>query len=253
MMARRRLKDYLDDPSLLHTISEEEMIAWAAEVPYAGLVQRLLAQKLAIESANQDLSEKANTLAILSNTYPNHTIKSIEDFKLLILSGDGTDDLNTEVEESGKISMANPGSEVEQLGTGHSITDEPELADKRSAGDLIDSGEDQVNIEDREPKSRRHDGEDPKLDEIVENLSLSSEKSDFSQWLGSLQALEHDEILDHGHLELKEKTLASDALAQLLVSQGHYDRAIAMYEILMLKNPQKSSFFAAQIEKLKAL
>ena len=42
-MARRKLKEYLDDPSLLRSISEEEMRAWAAEVPYAGLVQRLLA------------------------------------------------------------------------------------------------------------------------------------------------------------------------------------------------------------------
>ena len=51
-------------------------------------------------------------------------------------------------------------------------------------------------------------------------------------------------------LEEKEDR-ATETLAELLSRQGHYQRAIAMYEKLCLIFPEKSSFFALKIEKLK--
>lgn len=47
--------------------------------------------------------------------------------------------------------------------------------------------------------------------------------------------------------------LTSETLAQLLVEQGQYTRARAMYEELCLLMPKKSSFFASEIEKIKNL
>ena len=47
--------------------------------------------------------------------------------------------------------------------------------------------------------------------------------------------------------------LGSETLAQLLETQGHYERAQAMYERLRLSNPEKSGFFAARIQALQAL
>ena len=45
--------------------------------------------------------------------------------------------------------------------------------------------------------------------------------------------------------------IATDTLAEIYASQGHIDKAIEIYEHLVLKFPEKHIYFAAQIERLK--
>ena len=47
--------------------------------------------------------------------------------------------------------------------------------------------------------------------------------------------------------------LVSETLAEIFFSQGLYDKALSAYEKLALKYPDKSTFFAARIKKLKKL
>lgn len=56
-------------------------------------------------------------------------------------------------------------------------------------------------------------------------------------------------IIDSSIQERKE--IATESLAKLYESQEYYQKAIDVYEELRLKFPEKSSFFASQIEKLK--
>ncbi len=49
------------------------------------------------------------------------------------------------------------------------------------------------------------------------------------------------------------KQLMTETLAQVYVNQRKYKQAIQAYEILILKNPKKSAYFAAQIEQIKNL
>ena len=45
----------------------------------------------------------------------------------------------------------------------------------------------------------------------------------------------------------------TETLARIYVEQKNYDKAIQSYRILSLKYPEKSSFFADQIQAIKVL
>ena len=79
--------------------------------------------------------------------------------------------------------------------------------------------------------------------------------SPFVTWLKRLSGSEYihpyeeeglSDILDGKHQDV-----ASETLADLLAAQGYSDRAIGMYEALMVKYPEKSAFFAAKIQALQ--
>jgi tetratricopeptide (TPR) repeat protein len=48
----------------------------------------------------------------------------------------------------------------------------------------------------------------------------------------------------------KEEGLISESLAEIMIKQGKYDKAVDMYRKLSLRNPQKNTYFAHKIEAI---
>jgi hypothetical protein len=65
------------------------------------------------------------------------------------------------------------------------------------------------------------------------------------------QEFQEQDYDDQDEDEDQEDDPSSESLANLFAHQGHKKKAIEMYEKLMLINPEKSTYFAAQIEKIK--
>ena len=86
------------------------------------------------------------------------------------------------------------------------------------------------------------------LEEVEKNLTLKPEKKKKKK----KKKDKRNKVEDFAakSLSLKEEVV-SETLANLLVKQERYDKAIEMYQKLILKYPDKKSIFAAQIDKLK--
>jgi len=59
--------------------------------------------------------------------------------------------------------------------------------------------------------------------------------------------------IDMSKLEEDSGSLVTETLAKVYLKQRHYGKAVKAYEILKLKYPEKSSFFASQISEIKKL
>lgn len=58
---------------------------------------------------------------------------------------------------------------------------------------------------------------------------------------------------DSESLEINKESLVTETLAKLYVEQEKYEKAIQTYKILILKFPEKNSYFASAIKKIKKL
>ena len=89
----------------------------------------------------------------------------------------------------------------------------------------------------------------------IKSEKIKNKKTyDFEKWLQkpTLKNKTQDLIRQNIKKSVKHNdTLTTETLAEIYAEQGHYQRAIQAYEILCLKYPKKSGFFADRIEEIK--
>ena len=86
------------------------------------------------------------------------------------------------------------------------------------------------------------------------NESLTIEKFISKKPKLSIKSIEQPVIQDdRENQEINKELLVTETLAKLYVEQENYDKAIQTYKILILKFPEKNSYFASAIKKIKKL
>jgi len=106
------------------------------------------------------------------------------------------------------------------------------------------------------PQDKETFGERPDHDDSTSKKQLQSELID--KFIISNPRIEPQK--DKSHLPNDDISkpfveeaggLVTETLAKIYISQGYYSKAMNIYEKLSLKFPEKSSYFASQIEKVK--
>lgn len=81
----------------------------------------------------------------------------------------------------------------------------------------------------------------------------------FTQWLKTMKKLNYDNeakpsdphVDAQASASVSPKEIITEAMADVLMKQGKWDQAEAVYSKLTLLHPEKSVFFASQIQKIK--
>ena len=150
------------------------------------------------------------------------------------------------------------GKELLEFSYDESLTSEdPDLSDevlKSDKGDLESPSENPNSSEPSDPSEsgfaswiEKFDNDGNKKIELIDRF-LEAEpgpiRADKETWLTGDVSKKSVEENDH---------FITDTLAKIYIKQGLYTKAIFAYEKLSLKYPEKSAYFAAQIEEIKSL
>ncbi len=83
-------------------------------------------------------------------------------------------------------------------------------------------------------------------DELIDKFIVSNPRIEPLKYNKPPVDISEDSVKEHDGI-------FTDTLAKIYVKQGYYSKAIFAYEKLILKYPEKSDYFAAQIEAIKKL
>ena len=269
-MEASTLIGYINQPEKLKGAAVDEVRNLTIKYPYFAIGQALLA--IAYQNENRD--EYEQQLRLAASIVPNRNklrlfslaakrrLENLQEVPQLPDEHRPKDEFFTPIETIEPLEEANNGAiirekvfiipEIDLSGSHEELSAELVLLEekRKSLDELkaiiaarlktIEEEKRQKNDEESTPKKLSRKELIDKF--IVENPSISRPKAEFYNPISVAQ----NSIID-------QENIVSETLAQIYAKQGYNGKAISIYEKLCLKYPEKSVYFAAQIEELRKL
>ncbi len=241
-MDQRRLNELVVHPEKTDGQDVVEMGVVVARYPYFTVGQTLLAVGMMREGGAESnrqlklaaaMSPDRNALRKLCTQLPDEYVEEPVERQ----------EKKTEVlpEKTLVIPEINLGDDTEQLNREFAVLEEK----KKTIDEMMAIIENKIaELENEKSKSKKEEKILTKAEIIdrfiADNPSISRPKKEFYNPISAAQ----DSVVD-------QENIVSETLATIYAKQGYFGKAISIYEKLILKNPEKSIYFAGQISELK--
>lgn len=264
-MTQERFFLILNDPELLANISYEELKTLALAYPYAHNLRYLLAlkaHKIEHPEAARTLSAAAMYSLDRTQLFVYMAPKAIVPQKMLekeevlelkpietvrqeleALSPQPREEKPVEIQQSAAIPVPVE-TPIKQTPVPANQEDAPEETPEVATAPPVESKPVTVPFSDWVGQFNPPALEPQPRQKAVETLPKTSRAPALPPEKGVAQKMAERSVSEN-------KDVISETLAKLLIQQGHKEKAILMYERLCLAFPEKSPYFAAEIEKLK--